>query len=387
MNHFDYIIIGGGCAGLSLAYQLNKSTLKNKKVLIIDKEKKNKNDRTWCFWTDESTAFDHIVYRSWKTIEFLSDDFILHAPLKNFTYKMIRGIDFYQEALSEISQNTNFQLVHDDVIELKEVNGKVSIKTHNQTYTADWAFESRFDNSRFSPEMPQNHYLTQHFKGWIVETQANVFDTNKIRMFDFRTEQKQEVRFFYVLPFSDKEALVEYTLFSKHLIAQEEYDQNLKEYLSNHLRISNYHIKEVEFGTIPMTDYKFQRKLGDRIMSIGVGGGRAKPSTGYAFLRIQQDSSKIVKSLEQKGQPFYKEDKGKQFEIYDAMILNIMNRKGESIKEIFTALFKNNPVERILLFLNEKTNFFSDILIMSSVPPLPFLKSIRNIFLSRSLIK
>lgn len=387
MTHYDYIIIGGGCAGLSLAYKLNQSKLKNKKVLIIDQEAKNKNDRTWCFWADESTPFDHIVFRSWKTIEFLSDDFALLAPLQHFTYKMIRGIDFYEEAQQSLAQNPAINIINEAALSTQEIDNQVIVKTSNQTFSANWVFDSRFDKSPFSPEMPENHYLIQHFKGWQIQTKENTFDTDKIRMFDFRTEQGSEVRFFYILPFSPTEAMIEYTLFSKYLIAEEEYEEKLRDYVSNSLKIKDFEIKETEFGIIPMTDYKFKRKQGQRMMNIGIGGGRAKPSTGYAFYRIQQDSAQIVQSLETSNQPFFKEKNSRQFEIYDALMLNIMNRKGESIKEIFTELFKNNPIERILSFLNEKTNFFTDLLLMSSVPPAPFLKSIKNVFLSRNLVK
>ena len=40
MQRFDYIIAGGGLAGLSLAYQLNQTILKEKSILIIDKNPK-----------------------------------------------------------------------------------------------------------------------------------------------------------------------------------------------------------------------------------------------------------------------------------------------------------------------------------------------------------
>ncbi len=50
-NSPDYIIAGGGMAGLSLAYYLNESrSLRDKKVLIIDRDAKTANDHTWCFW-------------------------------------------------------------------------------------------------------------------------------------------------------------------------------------------------------------------------------------------------------------------------------------------------------------------------------------------------
>ena len=37
MNEFDYVIIGGGCAGLSLAYKLEvNNNLKDKTLAIIE---------------------------------------------------------------------------------------------------------------------------------------------------------------------------------------------------------------------------------------------------------------------------------------------------------------------------------------------------------------
>jgi len=35
MNEFDYVIIGGGCAGLSLAYELDINNKLNNKTLAI----------------------------------------------------------------------------------------------------------------------------------------------------------------------------------------------------------------------------------------------------------------------------------------------------------------------------------------------------------------
>ena len=51
MKEFDYIIIGGGCAGLSLAYELDiHKKLKNKKLAIIDPRTNYKRDKTWSYW-------------------------------------------------------------------------------------------------------------------------------------------------------------------------------------------------------------------------------------------------------------------------------------------------------------------------------------------------
>ena len=51
MKEFEYIIIGGGCAGLSLAYELNLHQKLNDKTLAIIEPRDNyTKDKTWSFW-------------------------------------------------------------------------------------------------------------------------------------------------------------------------------------------------------------------------------------------------------------------------------------------------------------------------------------------------
>ena len=46
MKEFDYIILGGGLSGLSLAYELNRQgCLKNNTLAILEKRKKYQKDK------------------------------------------------------------------------------------------------------------------------------------------------------------------------------------------------------------------------------------------------------------------------------------------------------------------------------------------------------
>ena len=65
MKEFDYIIIGGGCAGLSLAYelQMNKK-LESKSLAIIEKRPDYKRDRTWSFWKVFNHNFEDCVIKA-----------------------------------------------------------------------------------------------------------------------------------------------------------------------------------------------------------------------------------------------------------------------------------------------------------------------------------
>ena len=61
---YEYIIAGAGLAGLSLAYKIRKDqSLNGKSILLVDKDHKNKNDRTWCFWSRTKGDFDDIRYK------------------------------------------------------------------------------------------------------------------------------------------------------------------------------------------------------------------------------------------------------------------------------------------------------------------------------------
>ena len=107
MVHYDYIIAGGGAAGLSLALELIESDLSGCSLLIVDRETKSQNDHTWCFWSDQPTGLEPILFRSWAQIRFVSTSFDQIIPLENYRYHMLRAIDFYDYARKKISAYPN----------------------------------------------------------------------------------------------------------------------------------------------------------------------------------------------------------------------------------------------------------------------------------------
>jgi len=182
------------------------------------------------------------------------------------------------------------------------------------------------------------------------------------------------VRFFYVLPLSERRALVEYTLFSAARPRGDECTLALKTYLETAWGIRQYRVLSQEGGVIPITDQPAPRRAGRRIMTIGVKGGRLKPTTGFAFQRIQQDSAAIVRSLLQTGQPFHVPADSPRYRLYDALMLEVMSRHGDEIKSIFTTLFKRNPIERVLRFLDEAGSPWEDLRLIATLPPRLFLQ-------------
>ena len=378
-KNYDFIIAGAGCAGLSLVYQILNSPLQNSRILLIDKNLKNSNDRTWSFWTDEKTAFDEIVSKEWKKVEVRDETKRLVLPLTKLSYKTIRGIDFYDTVRAKIAQFPNVHNIQGTIEDISQTEQGAEVRANGKNYTAKWVFDSLFRPADFSVSAKNYHYLLQHFQGYVIRTLKPIFDPQTVTMFDFRTEQIDGVHFFYILPISETEGLVEFTVFSKELLPKDTYQEKLQNCLAEKLQTTEYEILETEWGVIPMTDFGFERRPFPNVMRIGTNGGVSRGSTGYTFLRIQKDTEKIVDSMIRSETPFYKTDSQWQFEAMDTVILNIMQQKGETVAWLFMEMFANNPVERVLRFLENRTTSLENLQIMASVPPFPFLEAIGRV--------
>ena len=306
-NKFEYIIAGGGMAGLSLAFYLNENAeLRNKKVLVIDRDAKRENDHTWCFWEKGEGAFEKIVFRKWKNIWFHAREFSALLNLGEYEYKMLRAVDFYKFVFGKIEQNPNFTFLQTEI----EAVENETVKTRNGAFSADeFVFDSftrkTYDNAKY-----QN--LLQHFRGWLVETEENIFDKNAPTLFDFRVRQAGECRFIYILPFSERKALIEFTVFSDNLLEKNEYEQFLQKYISEILKIKNYKIIETEAGIIPMSDQPHEEFPAEKIIRIGTAGGYVKPSTGYSFQRTQRRLQSLINDLEKSRKPKTQKSKTKK---------------------------------------------------------------------------
>ncbi|MEL6824055.1 MAG: lycopene cyclase family protein, partial [Calditrichota bacterium] len=338
---------------------------------------------------DKPTLFDSIVAHKWKNIEFASYSNATQSDAAPYQYNMIRGIDFYHFASTELSKFPNVTRHIATVESLQDIPGGAVAKTDRGNFSGRWIFNSCYLPEQFPHSTSSSFYLLQHFKGWEIETSQAVFTPDKMMLMDFRTPQNNNARFFYVLPFAENRALVEYTVFSKSLLDDREYDTALRSYIALRLGIQEFRILHEEQNAIPMTDRTFPKALGDNIMNIGIAGGSAKPTTGYTFMRIQRDCEEIVNQLQRTDQPFYKPSIGKRFALYDSLLLDILNSEKYPADHIFSELFKHNSISRILRFLDEKSSNRDEVNIFYNLPWSPFLKALANYILrllkSRSL--
>ena len=369
---YDYIIIGTGIAGLQLAYELSKHSFFDKKsIALIDKSKKTTNDKTLSFWEKGQGNWDSIVTKSWDEALVYAHNKKHSLKLLPYTYKTINALDFYNKIKSELSKLANFCFINEEVISVKDINNP-KIKTNKNLYEAKHVFDSRIPKDFFC----RNKFITliQHFKGWVIKTDSPSFAINKFTMMDFRLKDGNQTCFMYILPFSKNKALIEFTYFTKKIVNDKTYEIYLKEYISNKLKIKNYKILETENGSIPMTNFHFEKYSKKNITKIGTAGGWVKGSTGYSFKHTEKKVLSIINNLKNNLEPSYKIFQ-KKHKFYDKVFLKVLHDENHKGEWIFSQFYSKNPLERIFKFLDEETSFTEELKIMKSLFSFSFIKA------------
>ena len=370
-NSYDYAIIGAGAAGLNLALAfLRHPFFATKSILILEKSAKQENDRTWSFWEKGTGHLNEVVHHSWTKAKFQSPKYDLEFDLSPYSYKTVRGADFYAFAKKKIAQAANFTWIKGEVESATE-GQPVAIKTSDASYFADMVFDSRISQK---PEETKNATaVLQHFKGWIIETPKPQFSFDSFTMMDYRTNRENSTSFTYILPFSPTKALVEFTLFSPDLLTDDEYIFHLKKYIREQLNIEDYSIVEEENGIIPMSDFPFHEASTKHILKIGTAGSWVKPSSGYSFKNAQNYSAKIAELLA-KGKPVPPLFSTPKFRLYDSVFLDVLRNKNHLGPMLFELMYAKNKTTKIFKFLDEETSFAEELKIMSTFPKSLFSK-------------
>jgi len=387
---YDFTIVGAGSSGLWLADALNnQGLLKNQTLIIVESDDQKENDRTWCYWAKKPIEPRKIISKEWK---YLKNYFSALSP---YTYYHVRSQDFYKEIKSKLEKNKNIYWITDTAVRKSKEEGKVKVITQSAEWTTNKLFlsallkdqENDFDSIRsfLHQKKSKDHlFLWQSFAGWRIKTKTRFFNPTKMTMMDFDIPQNKHTQFLYELPFSENEALLEITRFSKEKITKKEAEEIISIYLKN--KNVEYEILEEEIGAIPMTSLFNQRQKilpkTAQIIYIGTLGGSIKPTTGYGFKRMKNYADDLAISIKRNtNMPtmFRKH----RFRVYDILLLQIINEKPEQGKEIFERLFSTQPLPRILRFLDEETSLLEEMMIFSKLPILLFLNSLKQLILGR----
>ncbi|MDQ0792569.1 lycopene cyclase family protein [Streptomyces sp. B1I3] len=386
MPHADVVVVGAGAAGLSLAHRLcAEPHTGSPSVLLVDPPpgRLRPPPRTWCFWEPPGGEYDSVLSASWQRLRVRdATGAATVAEPGRLRYKMLRSDAFEALVNARLDTAPNIRRVEataDIVRDAPDGGGEViahDARGKRIVLRATWVFDSR-PPGRLPPARTT---LLQHFTGWFVRTAQPVFDPAVADLMDFRTPQPQHgLSFGYVLPLGPREALVEYTEFSRAVLPAEEYERALRHYTGEVLAIGSFTVSAVEHGVIPMTDGRFPHRVGRSVFRIGTAGGATRPSTGYTFAAVQRQSRSVAAQLRD-GRPLRVPPPYRAWpRAMDAVMLRALDSGRVKGSDFFPALFRSVPAERLLRFLDGSSRMREDLLVGIRTPVLPMLRTVAEL--------
>ncbi len=377
-TNFDIAIIGAGAAGLHLALAMQSDAFfSNHRILILEKDRKDSNDRTWSFWEKGAGKWDALIEHSWEMGDFFSAQQKRSFRLHPYQYKTLRSLKFYDFAKKRLASAPNFTWQQDEIVSV-ETRDRLHLTGKAGQYQAGQVFDSRIPPAFFDKNDSYTRLL-QHFRGWFIRTPDDRFDPGRFTMMDYRLTWNDTTSFTYLLPFNEREAIVEFTLFTSSLLQEADYDQMLRRYCREILELDHYDILETEQGVIPMSDFPFHRYSTDRHLKIGTAGGWVKPSSGYSFKNCEKNAQLILENLK-RGRPAGQGLLRSRFRFYDTLFLDVLNRRNELGPDLFSNMYFKNDIQKILAFLDEESGIVDDLLMLPKFPNRLFLQAIFHQF-------
>ena len=369
----DIVFAGLGAAACLQLLELDRiGWLEGRSLLVLEPDSKDKNDRTFCFWSPPDsevvTRSGGLISHSWRRID-LDGNTADIAPVR---YHHVRGLDLYDK-VKTILHRHKAEWWHVPVNDILAGQSGIDCHTPEGTITCTYCFDSR-PLPRWTPVEPEVA-LIQSFNGWKVRLNDAPIDPDTATLMDFNVEQDGGTQFLYRLPFGPQEMLVELTRFGVDTIDPAKGEQVLASYLERHF--GAYEILEREVGCIPMEYGRpYPTAVHDRHFLLGTRAGMVKPSTGYAFKNMFSAAQECAQKLNEGSEPVNPAGRVNRFGFYDHLLLLILRLWPEQGRPIFKRLLAAVPARLILVFLDERTSILEEIRIFSKLQIPLFIRAL-----------
>ncbi len=374
MVDFDIGIVGAGCAGRSLAWQLLEHGIDGRRVVLIDPRTEFGRDRTWCLFDVARHPFESLVSHAWSRWR-------VRGPGGGWIERSASGLRYTMLPSERFYDATTRRLEAAGVeLRLGVSAGRVDtrgsdalIHTDRGTITAKAVFDSRPPARETSREKRFGTVsLVQHFTGWVIRSEAPRFDPGVATLMDFAVPQREGISFLYELPFDEHSALLEATFFDARSRSLEERQRLHRAVLDRRTDGMRFIIEHTETGAIPMSSARSRSRSSERVYHIGVAGGMAKPSTGYAFAAIQRYSEEMARRVSNANLdvdlPDPPEPRRWKTRAQDAVFLSYLDRYPEDAPEAFVRLFERLPPLVLARFLGDLGSPREDLAVMRTMP-------------------
>ncbi len=377
---WDIVIVGGGLSGLALAAELAAPEFAALSVLVLEKRPAYLRDRTWSYWAPtvgmqhRYSALERARWTQWAVS--LNDRTCLHTCAQ-LAYATLDADAFYAAAMQTIASANHVALrlgTGVGSIAAPSTGQSVAVTTEQgDTVQARWVFDAR------PPQCVAGSTLVQQFAGWEVHAEHDAFDTRTVQLMAFEPHAKG-LHFWYVLPYSERSALVESTWISP-ASWQPDYHAELEQYLAQQLHRKRYTVAYREQGVLPLD--AMRPAPASQVVPLGRGGGTLRPSTGYAFLDTLAHAKGLAESLRTTLSECGVDNSRTSWQPQaftrpatdhwmDAVFLNVLSQDWLRAPQYFMQMFERVGADGVVAFLSGSASLAQRVAIMRALPVAPF---------------
>lgn len=362
----DLLILGGGCAGLSLGMRLADHASPTGRTVILEARTEYANDRTWCFWRLAPHRFDQLVAHSWSAVAIRTKQRSVTVDCRLTPYQMLEATPFYAEAQDRIDRSKHVDLVLGASVRdtPRRVAGMWQVETETGLLTASHVVDTR----PVRPPRASDAMLWQSFFGQEIDCAASVFDANTVGLMDFAEARTDDVLFHYVLPLSPCRALIETTVFGPRPLVPADLSSVQAAAVEKLVRGNAFSVRRAESGVLPMGMTTCFPVPGPDYSRAGLMSGAARASSGYAFQRIQRWADAAAASIGRGGPPIgHQSDPALQRRM-DHLFLRIVRDHPDRAPDLFIRMFGNADPARVIRFLSDQGTLADCAVIGSTLP-------------------
>jgi lycopene beta-cyclase len=345
---YDLIVLGAGCAGLSLAHYLSRQPAPKAKVLFLEARNRYVHDRVWCHWKSPKVKLDErwiqrrwhrmTVGDGWRTVTLKSD---------LMPYTLVESGDFYRCVQEDIRSSPHLDL-------RLGVNVSCPQMRHQNVHRVNFGHESA--SSRYvldtRPQLGSLKYpgMWQSFIGWEIECVNDVFDVETVTLMEFVRPSRYVLEFVYILPMTAKRALVEWTVFDPRPLDPESFSDFLRQKIKLLVGTSSYRRIRCEKGILPMGEIEVLSPK-QCATDISLGSGMSRMATGYCFSNIQRWASHCAAQVESVGVPCGPLPRPRPIQWMDELFMKRLRAHSDQAPDFLMDLFEGTDPDALLGFL------------------------------------
>ena len=370
----DVLILGGGCAGLSLGVRLAARAMPQGRALILEQRESYTDDRTWCFWRGAAHPFQHLITRSWHMMRVHSRPAQVVVDCGMMPYQLLPAGAFYDCAKSRIAAARGTELMCGVTIRGAPVRiaGGWKLETAAGSVTARQIIDTRPPDVVNSTDA----LLWQSFLGHEIECTSGVFDPSTVELMDFDVSSDGGIAFTYLLPLSPTRALVEYTVFAQYPRSAASLDNAQRSALAAACRGFPYVILRQECGVLPMGLTGESTPGASGYQRVGLMSGAGRASTGYAFQRIQRWAESAAASLHRRAFDVGHSPDPWHRRAMDRLFLQVLRSHPGRAPDLFLSMFRDTNASRVIRFLSDRGTAIDCAAIIASLPVGLFMRQL-----------